>query len=121
MQYLSERLRDHQPKIKFKYSVIVDAFKLIRKNVLTVLTKVKMIGVSEELDQHEQSKLGIFNQLNFFQFITGIAVPIMGFFNADKFPAYGWVMASLPALISIVVLIMNAYRKYQWAILTYFI
>ncbi|HEY6062026.1 MAG TPA: HAMP domain-containing sensor histidine kinase, partial [Chitinophagaceae bacterium] len=73
------------------------------------------------ISKYDKSKLGIFNLLNFFQFVTGMMIPIVGLFHADKIPFTGWLMASLPALVSLVVLLLNSYRKQQLAVLAYFI
>src|SRR6185369_10293852 len=83
--------------------------------------KVWNIGYSTTLDDYEKRKLGIFNQLNFFQIITGILVPIIAFLTSKKFPLHDWYVAILPSCISIVVLLLNYLKKYQAALLCYFI
>lgn len=85
------------------------------------LNRIKNIGVTADMNAFEKSKLGIFNQLNFFQCITSIVIPVFGLFRADKFPVSGWFMASLPALVSIVVLILNSHYRHRAGLLTYFI
>lgn len=107
------------PKIRF--TDLVDFLKQIPKRLLFVLQKIKCIGITSDMTAQERSKLGIFNHLNFFQFITGIIVPVAGLFNAHKFPVFGWLIVCLPALVSVAVLVMNAYHKHQTALLTYFI
>src|SRR4030095_11733929 len=77
------------------------------ESILSFWTNIKSLGITGTMDDYEASKLSIFNQLNFFQFITGIIVPVIGLFHADQFPYQGWIMASLPACISIVVLKLN--------------
>lgn len=123
MEYSSPLPRGQQNrfKFKFKFSSIIDVLKLVQKQIAFVLHRVRHIGDSELLGEQERSKLGIFNQLNFLQFITGIIVPVVGLFNANSFPALGWLMASLPAVVSVAVIILNSYRLHQWAVLTYFI
>lgn len=93
----------------------------LRKWLLTFHYSIKLIGVSDAMDDYEKRKLGIFNQLNFFQIITGICIPVAGLFHNKKFPEWAWLMASLPALISIIVLWLNAQRKFEGAIIFYFI
>jgi two-component system, sensor histidine kinase and response regulator len=82
---------------------------------------IKSIGVSPTMDDYEKRKLGIFNQLNFFQIITGIIIPVMGLFNNQKFPNWAWLVASIPAIISILVLWLNEHHKYEVGIIFYFI
>jgi len=85
------------------------------------LERVWNIGYSTTLEDYEKRKLGIFNQLNFFQIITGILVPIVAFLTSRKFPFQDWYVAILPACISMVVLLLNSFNKYHAALLCYFI
>lgn len=99
----------------------LEFLKLLPHNLLTFLHRVKVIGVTAGMSNYDKSKLGIFNHLNFFQFITGMIIPVIGLFHADKFPLSGWLMACLPAVVSLIVLLLNSYRKYEAALLAYFI
>lgn len=116
----SQLLQLHQQQ-KIRHYGLVDFLKLLPENLLVLLHKVTCIGVTAGMNAQEKSKLGIFNQLNFFQLITGIIMPVIGLANADKFPVSGWVIACLPAVVSIVVLALNANKRHQSALLTYFI
>lgn len=82
---------------------------------------LKAIGYNDTLDEYELSKLGIFNQLNFFQLITGLVIPFAGLYGNKQFPAEAWTVACLPALISIMVLLLNKLCKYEAALAVYFI
>lgn len=106
---------------KFALGGIMDFIRSIPKNFLQLLDTVKGIGVTANMNSFEKSKLGIFNHLNFFQFITGIIMPFIGLITAEQFPVRAWLLASLPAMVSIVVLILNAYGHYRGALLTYFL
>lgn len=92
-----------------------------RRKSIYFLHAIKKIGVSAAMDDYERRKLGIFNQLNFFQLLTGLCIPLVGFFYDKKFPESAWLVASMPAFISVVVLILNAWRKYEVGIIFYFI
>ena len=92
-----------------------------KKRLYGLHASVKSIGSSAVMDDYEKRKLGIFNQLNFFQLITGICIPLAGFFNNKMFPEWAWVITSLPAVISVGVLLLNACNKYDTAIIFYFI
>ncbi len=83
--------------------------------------RIRSIGVSATMDDYEKRKLGIFNQLNFFQLITGIFIPAIGLFNNHKFPQWAWLVASIPASISILVLWLNAKQRHEAGIFVYFI
>lgn len=100
---------------------VVSYLKLLPQNVLSFFEKVKTNGVTIGMSNYERSKLSIFNLLNFFQFITGMIVPFIGLAYAYKIPYGGWLMASLPALVSLFVLLLNRRQQYEKAVLVYFI
>lgn len=92
-----------------------------RRQILTLGDSVKTIGVPASMDDYEKRKLGIFNQLNFFQLITGIIMPMFGLLDTRHFPGWTWVVISLPAFISFTVLWLNARQKFEAATIFYFI
>src|SRR4030095_12577397 len=92
-----------------------------KQKVLELFTQIRSIGYEESMDDYEKRKLEIFNQLNFFQLITGIVVPIIALVSSKKFPVGEWYIVTLPALISTLVLVLNAICKYEAALLCYFI
>jgi two-component system, sensor histidine kinase and response regulator len=85
------------------------------------LERIKSIGFSSKLDDYDKRKLGIFNQLNFFQLVTGIVIPVAGAVSNRHFPLLAWIVACMPALISIVVLFLNSRRRYVLAQIAYFV
>ncbi len=85
------------------------------------LERIKAIGFTVDMDDYEKRKLGIFNQLNFFQLITGVIIPFAGALTNRRFPLVAWIVASMPALISILVLALNARRRYDLAQIAYFV
>jgi len=84
------------------------------------LNYVKSLGYSETLDQYELVKLGIFNQLNFFQLLAGIFILCTCIFH-HQFPGWACIIAGMPALINILVLFLNKRRMYETALIGYFI
>ena len=106
---------------RIKLSGLTDFLKVLPKNIFNLLHQVKNIGVTANISAGEKSKLSVFNSLNFFQVITGLMVPVIGFFHADKFPLIGWLVACLPALVSISVLVLNSKYRQQLALLVYFV
>ena len=88
---------------------------------MQVLQKIRILGFVKGMGEYEKRKLGVFNQLNFFQLLTGIFIPVSGLVNTGHIPASAWVVACLPAGTSAVVLYLNQRRKYEAALLTYFI
>ncbi len=134
MTYLQQQLSQFQERIRsvnaINWSQVIpkDATSNVaqnitdyRRRVVVLHRNIKHIGLSDTLEDYEQRKLGIFNQLNFFQLITGIAIPFAGLFHNKHFPPSAWMVACLPALISIFVLWMNAQRKLELATIIYFV
>src|SRR3954469_22065743 len=85
------------------------------------LEEIKSLGFTRTMDELEKGKLSVFNQLNFFQFITGIIVPLICFFGNYKFPVAAFFIASLPAWVSLIVLYLNFYFRYEAGMITYFV
>src|SRR5437763_2384383 len=71
-----------------------------------LLEEIKSLGFTRSMDELEKGKLSVFNQLNFFQFLSGIVVPLMCFFGNGKFPVATFFIASLPACVNLVVLFL---------------
>jgi len=97
-----------------------------KKNLLaagksfTLLDRIRALGVTDGMDDYERRKLAIFNQLNFFQFLTGIIIPLLGMIRNIQL-AEQWLIPCLPPLISMIVLLLNARYKFQAAKACYFI
>lgn len=120
MEYLFLHLQHRLNRI-LKAIDIFEGLRPIKQKILQFLAQIRSIGYTTAMEDYEKRKLGIFNQLNFFQLITGIIVPIIPLLSSSKFPAEGWFIAILPALVSILVLVLNSNYKYQAALLCYFI
>src|SRR3954451_24018959 len=75
------------------------------------LEEIKSLGFTRTMDELEKGKLIVFNQLNFFQFISGIIVPLICFFGNYKFPVAAFFIASLPAWVRLIVLYLNFYFR----------
>lgn len=85
-----------------------------------VFLQVKLLGHSQTMDDYEQRKLRIFNQLNFFQAFIGLLLPLIALLFPSDIPKSVWLSACLPGLINIIVLAQNYFRKHAAALLTYF-
>jgi signal transduction histidine kinase len=120
MRYASQLSHLYRQQ-KIRISSISDYFRLLPNSTYNFLQRVKNIGVTPYMNAVERSKLCVFNSLNFFQVISGLLVPVIGYLHADKFPVIGWLFACLPAMISVAVLVLNGFRKHQLALLVYFV
>lgn len=92
----------------------------LKRYVVNLFRYVKSFGYSNSLDEYELLKLGIFNQLNFFQLLAGVLICFTCVFT-KQFPGWTVIVASLPALVSVLVLYLNKQFKHQAAQITYFI
>lgn len=93
----------------------------LKQRILFFLNQVKLFGFSPEMEEYEQRKLSIFNQLNFFQLLAGVLIPVSGFFNTNRMPPVYWVVLGLPAFVSLFVLYLNYRKKHEFATIIYFI
>jgi signal transduction histidine kinase len=85
------------------------------------LDEIKSLGITRTMDELEKGKLRVFNQLNLFQFVTVIIVPLLSFFGNNKLPLTAFFLASLPAWVNLLVLYLNFYFRYEAGMITYFI
>jgi signal transduction histidine kinase len=85
------------------------------------LEEIKSLGFTKTMDELEKGKLRIFNQLNFFQFLTGIILPFICYLGSNRFPLGALALATLPAWVNLLVLYLNLYYRYEAGMITYFI
>lgn len=119
MEMLQQKIELIQEKFRSVY--LADILQSIKQNSLSLFQQVKNIGVSATMDDYEKRKLTIFNQLNFFQLLTGILIPLIGLLHKDNLPFAAWLLVSFPTCVSILTLFLNYFRKYEAARLAYFI
>src|SRR5690349_3956668 len=110
-----------QPFRNFNIAGISGSMGIITQKSHHFLEDIKSIGFTKTMDDLERRKLSIFNQLNFFQFITGVIVPVTCFLGNGKLPVSSFFIAILPALVSFLVLYLNLNHKYEAGIIAYFI
>jgi signal transduction histidine kinase len=85
------------------------------------MREIKKIGYSETMEEYELRKLGIFNQLNFFQLLSGIVILFTCIFYNDKFGGWIGIVSCVPLLVSMLVLYLNSQYKHKSALIAYFI
>jgi len=110
-----------QSQEKLSAARLKHSFLLLGPKSIDILNRVKTLGFTNAMEEYEQRKLGIFNQLNFFQLISGFIIPIAGLFNNKHLPGGSWIVACLPAMVSILVLFLNKKEKHDAAVYSYFI
>lgn len=119
MEILQQKLQLLQGR--FRSITMPAATATLYKQPLQLLREVRAIGYSSTMDDYEKRKLRVFNQINFFQIISGIIIPLIGLLSNEKVPATTCIIALLPVLLSVVALCLNHYHNYQAALLCYFI
>jgi signal transduction histidine kinase len=105
---------------QYRSSVLAETFETLKVRSAQMYLQVKFFGYSHTMDDYEQRKLRIFNQINFFQAIAGILIPLFGMLLPGTLPASAWLATCYPAGVSIVVLSLNSFRKYEASLYTYF-
>ena len=123
MKFLSQKLlllptraRTFNPGIEWQ-----GKFRSAGSAGLQFFQRIKELGFTANMDDYEKRKLGIFNQLNFFQLLTGIVISSAGMMRNHLFPLMAWIVACIPALVSILVLVLNTRREYYLAQIAYFV
>ena len=94
----------------------------LMKNPLSFLDQIKSIGWLPDMDDYEKRKLGIFNLLNVLGFIIGMFLPTVGLtVSGIQLSPFAWVVTFSPAMVSMLVLVLNYYHKHQIGIFCYFV
>jgi len=119
MEILLEKISSFQQKMRSLD--LSESTQSIRSIYINFLKRVRSIGAVDKMSYYDKRKLGVFNQLNFFQVLTGLLVPLVGWLHNDGIPFHAWILTCLPVSISIWALIFNYKKKHQSAILCYFI
>lgn len=107
--------------VKYRSSVLTETLETIRVRSAQLFLQVKFLGYSTAMDEYEQRKLRIFNQINFFQLIAGLFIPLLGMALPGKIPTSAWLISCWPAAVSLVVLVFNHLRQHLAALYGYFL
>lgn len=82
--------------------------------------RIKSLGHTADMDEYEKRKLSVFNQVNFLGVIAGLVISGSGLMDNQDLPFIASVVAFSPVIISFAVLLLNYYKKQEWALLVYF-
>lgn len=108
-------------QVKYRSSALAETFETIRVRSGQLFMQVKFLGYSHSMDEYEQRKLRIFNQINFFQLLAGLFIPVLGMLLPGKIPMVAWGIACWPAGVSLLALMLNYFRQHDAALYTYFL
>jgi two-component system, sensor histidine kinase and response regulator len=106
---------------RFRPTEIQQQIGLIGTKSQDFMEEIKSIGSTTTMDDYDKRKLSIFNQMNFFQLVTGILIPVSCLFGKFPFSAGSFFIACLPASLSFLVLFLNVLYRYQAGMIAYFI
>src|SRR2546430_9815935 len=95
---------------------------IVLRNLLFFSNNIRSIGYQDSMEDYEKRKLGIFNVLNVLGFLIGIFLPIIGLTVADiHLTPFAWLVTFSPAMVSMLVLVLNHYRQHEFGTLCYFV
>jgi len=93
----------------------------LKQYIISFLHRIKTLGYIETMEEYELRKLGIFNQLNFFQLVSGVFIFFTCLFYHEKFSGWISILSCLPLLVSSLVLYLNSQYNHKAALIAYFI
>ncbi|MEQ1676230.1 MAG: HAMP domain-containing sensor histidine kinase [Chitinophagaceae bacterium] len=111
----------HHSEVKNSSFKFKRRYTYLKERIFSLVNQIKLFGFNPAMEEYEQRKLSIFNQLNFLQLVAGILIPLSGLLNTDSIPLISWIVMGLPALVSLFVLYLNYREKHEFAYITYFI
>lgn len=107
--------------VKYRPSTIADTLDTLKLRFAQFYVQVKFLGHSHTMDDYEQRKLRIFNQINFFQLLAGLFIPLLGMALPGQIPSVAWMIACWPAIVSFVALALNYFRQHDASLYAYFL
>ncbi len=114
-------MKSLQAQTTYRSSTVAETVDAIRNHSEQLFLRVKFLGYSHTMDDYEQRKLRIFNQINFFQFLAGLFIPLLGMALPASIPAQAWAIACLPSVVSLAVMALIRLRRYEISLYTYFV
>jgi two-component system sensor histidine kinase/response regulator len=113
--------RLHHLVSKLKAPRISKPSVFLKQYMVSLLQRIKTLGYHDAMEEYELRKLGIFNQLNFFQLLSGVFIFFTCLFYHQKFSGWICILSCLPLLVSSSVLYLNSQYKHKTALIAYFI
>lgn len=82
---------------------------------------VRFLGITDTMDEATKRRVSLLNQINILHFITCLIIPFLALSNDKKIAAISLLISLAPCLVSVLVLTFNAMKRYNLALLSYFI
>ena len=123
MHRMAQRLRQHgsQLFVPVKAFDLPSRMEALSQRSQQFLEEIKSLGLTKTMDELEKGKLSVFNQLNFFQFIAGLLVPLVCLLQNHPFSLGSFIIACLPAMVNLVALYLNFSILSEAGMFAYFI
>jgi two-component system, sensor histidine kinase and response regulator len=115
-----------------KSSSAFNRFKVFTRNIQEQLTacqnwlirfnnKICSSGVTTSMPEGDKRRLRLLNQINILHFITCLFIPFLALLQAHGITFLSLLLILTPVFVSALVLFLNSFRRYNAALLSYFI
>lgn len=82
---------------------------------------VRYLGVTDSMDEGARRRVSLLNQINILHFITCLVIPFLTLSNNKNISITSLFISLAPCFVSIFVLAFNSMKRYNAALLAYFI
>ncbi len=106
---------------RLKSILLNNPLALLTRKTSVLIEFVRSMGLHQQMEELEKSKLGIFNQLCLLQLIAGFLFPVYGAIVNPRVPSVDWLISLLPAITIVFVLFMNYRQRFEAAFYGYFL
>jgi two-component system sensor histidine kinase/response regulator len=96
-------------------------FTQLQSRAISLHNKICSFGVTDLLDEPQRRRLALLNQINILHFITCLLIPFLALIGNKGISFASLLISLAPVFVSTLVLALNAFRKYNSALLSYFI
>lgn len=94
---------------------------LLKSRIIRFHNRVCLLGVTGWMDEAARRRLYLLNQINILHFITCLVIPFQALFRSKYISTASLFISLAPVFVSALVLTLNALRRYNTALLSYFI
>jgi two-component system, sensor histidine kinase and response regulator len=96
-------------------------FSSLPANATYLHNRICSFGVTSALDESQRRRLSLLNQINILHFVTCLFIPFLALVGNKGISFVSFLISLAPVFVSALVLTFNALRKYNNALLSYFI
>lgn len=123
--YVKHGIRSSAGSVGFLWQAAVKKnqfyLKRIQDPLVNLHNQLCSQGVTNELDETQRRRLLLLNQINILQFITSLLIPFLALFKTRGISVSSFCISLAPVIVCAIVLTLNGLRRYNSALLSYFI